>query len=374
MVLLILICVNFSAFGQIMMGAERFDIYKRLVKNKKVGVVVNHTSLINGQHLVDFLDERKVKVNTIFTPEHGFAGKADAGESVENESTPYDNYKIISLYGDKKKPKKEDLEGLDVVLFDLQDVGVRFYTYISTMHYMMEACAENNISFIVLDRPNPNGMYVDGPVLKKEFTSFVGMHPIPVLHGCTVGELAQMINGEGWLANGVTCDLRIIPMRNYDHSLDYILPVPPSPNLPTPQAVKLYPSLCFFEGTVVSVGRGTNQPFEVIGHPRYPALFSFTPEPNEGAAHPKHQGRKCYGMNLSTAPAGGLTLIYLTNFYEKLDTDKFFVPFFDLLAGTDELRKQIVAGFNEIEIRLTWVDDLRNYKTTRAKYLIYPDK
>lgn len=358
----------------IKLGAARLDAYLPLVAGKNIGLVINHTSLVNNTHLLDTLVALEVQVTKIFSPEHGFRGEKGAGELVDSGIDQVTGLPIISLYGNHKKPTEEDFANLDMIIFDIQDVGTRFYTYISTMHYVMEACAENNLPLIVLDRPNPNGMYIDGPVLEPAFRSFVGMHPIPVLHGCTVGELAKMINAEKWLKQGLQCNLSVIAMENYNHQLDYELPVKPSPNLPNQQSIKLYPSLCFFEGTIVSIGRGTPYPFQVIGHPKSNFdHFTFIPKDVPGAAvDPKHEGDQCHGHDLRKVDlAGGINLSYLLKYYEQLNHLDFFTSYFDTLAGTDELRKQIIAGLDEEAIRISWAEPLTHYKTIREKYLIY---
>ncbi len=364
-----------TAEPAVVLGAEQFEKYLPLILDKNVGLVINHTSLVGDTHLLDTLIELEVPVKKIFSPEHGFRGEKGAGELVDSGIDAVTGLPIISLYGNHKKPSPQDMTGLDVIIFDIQDVGTRFYTYISTMHYVMEACAENNLPLLVLDRPNPNGMYVDGPVLQPEFKSFVGMHPIPVLHGLTVGELAMMINGESWLPNGLQCDLQVIDLQNYNHDQEYILPVKPSPNLPNQQSIKLYPSLCFFEGTIVSIGRGTPFPFQVIGYPSPKAgEFTFVPQDVQGAAiNPKHEGKTCYGFDLrANNTVRGLDLSYLIEMYQLLESDDFFNNYFDKLAGNDELRKQIKAGIDAEEIRLSWQASLADYQKTRAKYLLYP--
>ena len=363
--------------SSIILGAERIDQYIPLIKNRNVALLVNQTSLVNSTHLVDTLLKHNVSIKKIFSPEHGFRGQSDAGETVRDSRDIKTGLPIISLYGDHKKPTHEDLEDIDIVIFDIQDVGTRFYTYISSMHYMMEACAENSKQMIVLDRPNPNGMYIDGPVLEKEYKSFVGMHPIPILHGMTVGELALMINGEGWLENELKCDVEVIPMVNYDHTMQYSLPVKPSPNLPNDKSIELYPSLCLFEGTSMSIGRGTHFPFQVIGYPD-PAMggFTFTPESIEGMAkNPKYEGKVCYGVDLRDKSAiGGISLKYLIDYYEKFQNkEDFFNNYFNTLAGNSELQKQVKAGLDEESIRLTWLDGLNQFKKQRDKYLLYPD-
>ncbi len=359
------------------LGAARYDIYLSKIEGKKVGLLINHTSMVEGEHLVDILSRKGINIVKIFAPEHGFRGKADAGELIEDNVDSTSNIQVVSLYGRDKKPTAAMLEGVDVVIFDIQDVGVRFYTYISSMHYMMEACAENEVKMIVFDRPNPNGHYIDGPILDPGFKSFVGMHPIPVVHGLTVGELAGMINGEGWLEDGLKCDLEVIPMENYSHSDHYSLPVKPSPNLPNDQAIGLYPSLCFFEGTKMSIGRGTQFPFQVIGFPdeRF-GDFTFTPESIPGMAkNPRLEGQECFGVDLrEVTPPRKLDLYYITKFYKLWEGEEpFFTSYFNTLAGTDELRRKIEAGMPTEVIRETWKEDLEVYKKTRAKYLLYSD-
>ncbi len=358
-------------------GAEQTNLYFPDLKGKTVALVVNHTSMIGKTHLADSLISSGIKIKTIFAPEHGFRGTADAGEHVENGIDKKTGLPIVSLYGANRKPSKNQLEGIDVVIFDIQDVGARFYTYTSTMHYVMEACAENDKQLLILDRPNPNGHYFDGPVLDKKFASFVGLNPVPVVHGCTVGELAQMINGEGWLSGNSKCKLQIIKCLNYNHSTAYNPPIATSPNLPNLQSMLLYPSICFFEGTEVSVGRGTDKQFQVIGSPN-PANgnFTFTPEDKPGAKNPPQKGKLCYGLDLTKTDARKeqFTIKYLLDFYQKsTDKTKFFSSpsFFDKLAGSDSLRKQIGAGLSEKQIQETWKADLAKYKIIRQKYLLY---
>lgn len=368
--------------SEIITGAEQTHRYFPLLKDKTIAVVANHTSLIGKAHLVDRMLSAGIRVTKVFSPEHGFRGKADAGEKVDDKIDLVTGLPIISLYGNHKKPGAEDLEEIDLVIFDIQDVGARFYTYISTMTYVMEACAENNIPVIVLDRPNPNGFYVDGPVLQSEFRSFVGMHPVPIVHGMTVGEYAKMVNGEFWMKDSVQCALSVIPVKNYSHTDFYDLPVKPSPNLPNKYAVYLYPSLCLFEGTVVSVGRGTDYPFQVIGHPEYLlGSYFFVPRSIPGAAtNPKYQGQHCNGQNLigyaremKNNPAQ-LNLSFLIGYYEALkDKTDFFNNYFEKLAGTNELRTQIEDGLKEDEIRAGWQPELDRFKKIRKKYLIYAD-
>lgn len=356
-------------------GAEQTDLYLKLLRGKKVALVVNQTSVIGKTHLADSLLAHKINIVKIFAPEHGFRGEADAGAHVKNEKDIKTGLPIVSLYGKNKKPTPEQIADVDLLLFDIQDVGVRFYTYIGTLHYVMEAAAENNKQVLMLDRPNPNGDYVAGPVLNMENTSFVGMHPVPLVHGLTIGEFATMINGEKWLAGGKQCKLDIIPVKNYDHKTPYSLPIRPSPNLPNDQAIRLYPSLGLFEGTNVSVGRGTDKPFQQIGSPFYKeTTFSFIPKSVPGATSPPHLNVKCFGKDLSQIKAPNFNLNYLIDFYRNsTEQDKFFNNFFTKLAGTTELRKQIEAGLSETEIRKTWDPALHQYKIIRKKYLLYPD-
>ena len=382
--LLLFPLITYAQSSPILPGAYQLDRYLPLLKNKNVALVVNHTSLVNQTHLVDTLLASGISVDRIFAPEHGFRGEAGAGETIQDGTDPTTGLPIVSLYGKNKKPTAKQLEGIDLVVFDIQDVGARFYTYISTMHYVMEACAEQNKPLIILDRPNPNGYYVDGPVLDTALRSFVGMHPIPIVHGLTVGELAQMINGERWLANGEQCTVQIIPVQNYTHADRYHLPVRPSPNLPNDQAINLYPSLCLLEGTVMSLGRGTDFPFQVIGYPNSAfdhlanGNFTFTPRSIPGVAPtPKHEAEKCYGADLRTAlRLNHFTLQYVLDSYqeaEKAGINDFFSPFFDKLAGTTQLKKQITDGLTEDEIRTSWEPALGQYKKMRKQYLLYED-
>lgn len=366
----------------IVTGAARTGHYLPLLKGKKVGVVGNQTSIIKSSgnrqvHLIDSLVSLEIDLQKVFAPEHGFRGTADAGEVVKDGRDPRTGLPVLSLYGDNKKPSPEQLEGIEVMIFDIQDVGARFYTYISTLHYVMEACAENGIQLIVLDRPNPNGHYIDGPVLEMEHTSFVGMHPIPVVHGVTIGEYARMINGEKWLKNQIQTDLKVITMENYNHTSEYDLPVKPSPNLPNAQAINLYPSLCFFEGTNVNAGRGTDKQFQVFGSPFLDEEHynhTYVPVPNEGAKNPKHLNKTCYGKDLSDHEKLNLiNLDWLINAYRNTaDKSTFFNTFFTKLAGTAELQKQIESGMTSDEIRKSWKTDLDEYAMTREKYLLYP--
>ncbi|MBX9806783.1 MAG: DUF1343 domain-containing protein, partial [Flavobacteriaceae bacterium] len=325
-------------------------------------------------HLVDFLLSKNVKIKTIFAPEHGFRGTADAGEHLNDEIDAKTGLQIVSLYGKNSKPKPEQLQGIDVVVFDIQDVGSRFYTFISTLHIVMEACAENNVPIIVLDRPNPVGNIVDGPILEKEFSSFVGMDAIPILHGMTFGEYAKMLNGEKWLKNGVQCKLTVIECKNYKREMPYHLPVKPSPNLPNDQSINLYASLCLFEGTNVSMGRGTETQFQIYGSPYLPKSdFVFTPKPNFGAKEPTYNGVLCYGEDLIQYPKlDKIELKWLIKTYNTTsDKSRFFNKFFTRLAGTKKLQEQIETGVSEEEIRNSWKEGLDNFKKIRAKYLIY---
>lgn len=365
----------------IVLGANRTDAYLPMLKNKTIGIVGNQSSLVKVSddkyvHLVDTLMNLEARLIKVFAPEHGFRGTADAGEAVKDGKDPKTGLPVISLYGDNKKPKKDQLEGIDILLFDLQDVGARFYTYISTLHYVMEACAENNISLIILDRPNPNGHYMDGPILDPKYKSFVGMHPVPVVHGMTMGEYAKMINGEKWLNKGVQCDVKVIEMENYDHSLTYSLPVKPSPNLPNERAINLYPSLCFFEGTNVNAGRGTQKQFQVFGSPFLKSekfTYRYTPISMDGAKYPKHQNKECVGMDLSEGKRlSKINLEWLIDSYNNTsDKAIFFNNFFIKLAGTPELQKQIEQGMSAKEIYATWQPGVEKFNQTRNKYLIY---
>tara|TARA_R110001583_G_scaffold59000_2_gene175596 strand:+ start:2710 stop:3903 length:1194 start_codon:yes stop_codon:yes gene_type:complete len=363
-------------------AAERFSAYQSLLKNKNIALVANQASLVGDQHLVDFLFSKNINLVKIFSPEHGFRGNADAGEKVQDGIDSKTNLPIVSLYGKHKKPYPEDFKGINLVVFDLQDVGVRFYTYLSTLHYMMEACAENNIPLIVLDRPNPNAHYIDGPVLEDDCKSFVGLHPVPIVYGMTIGEYGKMINGEKWLKNGIHCDLTIIPCDNWNRNSIYKLPVKPSPNLPNYQSIQLYPSLCFFEGTVVSAGRGTDFPFQAYGHPLLSkAKFEFKPRSIEGASkNPKFKGQVCGGEDLRLIDIENLRerkqldLSFLLKAYSALnEKTQFFNSFFEKLAGTKQLRQQIIQGKTESEIRESWRAKLDKFKLIRKKYLIYPE-
>ena len=367
---------------KIVVGAERINDYFSLLKNKTVAGVFNQSSLIQDKHIVDVLIENDIELKKVFTLEHGFRGKADAGAEISDDFDAKTNLPLVSLYGKNKKPDPEQLEGIDIILFDVQDVGVRFYTYISTLHYIMESAAEEGVKVIVLDRPNPNGHYVDGPILNEEYKSFIGMHPVPVVHGMTIGEYAKMINGEGWLKNEVTCDLRVITCQNYIKGQFYDLPVRPSPNLPNARSIFLYPSLCFFEGTSVSIGRGTNLQFQVVGHPNLKQYsYVFNPKPMFGAKNPKHNGESCYGLNLSELDVEALhfkeqlDLSILIRMYSEVTAagSEFFTrpSFFDKLAGSNKLRYQIINGLTEEEIRDSWEEGLIKYQETRTQYLLY---
>ena len=380
--LIFLLISSISIHAQVRMGAEQMEKLLPLLEGKRIALVVNHTSVVGRSHthLLDTLLSLKVDVRKVFAPEHGFRGNADAGETVKNGRDTKSGKPILSLYGKNKKPTPAQLEDIDLVLFDIQDVGARFYTYISTMHYVMEACAENKKSFIVTDRPNPCD-YIDGPVREASKKSFVGMHPIPVLHGCTVGELAQMINGEGWLKDGLRCELTVIPVEGWKHGQPYSLPIKPSPNLPNDQSIALYASLCPFEGTSVSVGRGTHTPFQIIGSPdiqTYP--YTFTPQALEGFdKNPLHKGKACSGLDLRYIQTPkGFSLKYVIEFYQAYrkagKADRFFTraSWFDLLLGTSSVREAIIAGKDETSIRSIWQRSLDNYKIIRQRYLLYP--
>ena len=369
------------AASRLIVGAERLEKYLPQLKNKRVGLVVNQTSRVGNAFLVDTLRARGVNVTAIFAPEHGFRGEEADGATIKDGRDARSGVPVRSVYGKTKKPTPEMLADVDVLVFDIQDVGARFYTFISTLHYVMEAAAEQNKPVLVLDRPNPNGDLVDGPVLDPAHKSFVGLDPLPIAHGLTVGELATMINGEKWLAGGQRCRLTVVPVAaGYTHATAYHLPVRPSPNLPTDQSVRLYPSICLFEGTNVSVGRGTTTPFEIIGSPSQPTTrpFSFTPKPNAGSPTPPLNGQLCYGLNLVDAPAreaSGLVLRYLLNFYQQsTDKEHFFGKYFEQLSGTLALRQQIIAGKSEAEIRASWQPGLTQFKTLRRKYLLYPER
>ena len=366
--------------GRIRTGAERTDRYLPLIEGRRVGIVTNQTGRIGGRHLVDSLHALGIDIAAVFAPEHGFRGEADAGEQVASGRDPATGVEVISIYGASRKPRREDIARCDVILFDIQDVGLRYYTYLSSMHYVMESCAEAGVRLVVLDRPNPNGMYVDGPILDTaRYRSFVGMHPIPVVHGMTLGELARMINGEGWLAGGARCELTVIPCEGYRRSDRYRLPVKPSPNLPDMRAVYLYPSLCFFEATPVSVGRGTEFPFCVYGHPRLEGDFAFTPRSGAGAKNPPQEGRLCRGRDLRGGASDeelierGIDLSYLVECYRRIGDAKFFTPVFEKLMGVDYVRPMIERGCGAAEIKERWAGDTERFKRQRKPYLLYED-
>ena len=388
---ILLVCISCTAQENkkittetIQVAANRTEAYLPLLQGKNVGVVGNQTSVIfksekDYTHLVDSLLSRSVSIKRVFAPEHGFRGTADAGERIEDGIDSKTGLPIISLYGDQKKPDPQHLRDLEVILFDIQDVGARFYTYISTLHYMMEACAEQGIQLIVLDRPNPNGHYIDGPVLEENYKSFVGMHPVPVVHGLTIGEYAQLINGEKWLMNGLQCDLKVITMENYSASRAYDLPIKPSPNLPNATSINLYPSLCFFEGTNVSAGRGTGMQFQVFGSPVLDSTyfdFEFTPISNPGAKYPKHENKLCFGKNLQNEKElDHLNLDWLLQAYDHTqDQASFFNSFFNKLAGNSSLKEQIQQGKTAEDIKESWQANLENYKSKIKPYLLYQRK
>ncbi|WP_345951663.1 DUF1343 domain-containing protein [Mucilaginibacter sp. PAMB04274] len=364
-------------------AANETQLYLPYLKGKKVGMVVNPTSIIGSKKiaLVDSLLKVGIQITKIYGPEHGFRGNASDGATVTNEVDAKTKIPVVSLYGKNNKPTPADLKGINLLVFDIQDVGARFYTYISTLHYVMEACAENNIELMVLDRPNPNGFYVDGPVLDTAFKSFVGMHPIPVVHGMTIAEYAQMINGEGWLKGRIKCKLKVVKMLNYQHNLPYTLPVNPSPNLNTAQSILLYPGICFFEGTTLSLGRGTPFPFQVVGHPALKGKynFSFTPVSIPGVSdNPPQKNVECFGVdyrNYDTSKIREdkkLNLSWLLSFYQNFpEKSKFFIAYFTRLAGTDKLQKQIEVGLTEQQIRQSWEPALSKFKEVRKKYLLY---
>ena len=364
-----------------LVGADQTTVWKPLVDGKRLGLVVNHTAMTSKGHLLDLLLKENQQVEAVFAPEHGFRGEAEAGAKIENGRDQRTGVPVISLYGNKKKPQAADLKGIDLMIFDMQDVGARFYTYISTLHYVMEACAEQNIPLLLLDRPNPNGHYIDGPLLDTSLRSFVGMHPIPIVHGMTLGEYAQMINGEGWLAGGLRCSLQIVKLKGYTHQTHYNLPVAPSPNLPDMHSVYLYPSTCFFEGTDISLGRGTDRPFQLVGAPWFKGGdTSFVPRSIPGKAEkPPQLGKVCVGFDYGKVTLKELQhrkqidLAPLLTFYtQSPDKQNFFTPFFDKLAGTKMLREQIAAGMSETQIRRTWEPGLKQFAAMRQKYLLYP--
>ena len=363
--------------AKIIPASEQFFLYLPLLKDKKVALVVNQSSIVNNNHLVDFLLSKRIKVKKIFAPEHGFRGEEDAGYSIKNSIDKKTSLPIISLYGKKKKPTKRDLKNIDIIIFDIQDVGVRFYTYLSTLHYILEASAKYKIPVIILDRPNPNAYYIDGEVLDRRYSSFIGLDPVPTVYGMTIGEYAKMLNGEGWLSKGLKAKLKVIPIKNYTHQTPYTLPIKPSPNLPTKKSILLYPSLALFEGTVFSAGRGTRQPFELYGHPKYKdKSFSFTPKSRVGAKYPKFKNRVCYGVNLRDKKIKNsqIDLSFILDAYKKYPNKKsFFLKnrFIDKLSGSNKLRLQIQKGYNQSQIRASWQKGLREFKKIRERYLIY---
>ena len=368
-------------YNEIKSGAERMESYLPMLQNQNIAVVANQSSLVGNTHLVDTLLSHGINILSIFCPEHGFRGVADAGEKINDSIDLKTSIPIISLYGSHKKPLSSDLENISVVLFDLQDVGTRFYTYISTLTYVMEACAENNIPLIVLDRPNPNGHYIDGPVMEEKYSSFVGLHPVPIVYGMTIGEYALMVSGEQWINKADSLNLKVITLDGYNHSMIVKLKTKPSPNLPNWQSVYLYPSLCLFEGTIMSVGRGTDFPFQVYGHPNFMlGSFMFTPKSKEGASKPIYEDTTCTGSNLigwaenfKNNPKQ-INLSWLIGSYEVMKhKGDLFNSYFVKLAGTDELEKQIKAGLSEDEIRQTWQFKIDEFKKTRVKYLLYAE-
>lgn len=361
-----------------LLGIDRLHLFVDSLKGKRIAVVGNQTSVVKGVHLVDTLLSLKLNVVKVFSPEHGFRGDVDAGEKVNHSTDEKTGIPLVSLYGNNKKPSAAQLEDVDIVIYDIQDVGVRFYTFISTLHYVMEACAEQNKQVVVLDRPNPNGHYIDGPVLENEFKSFVGMHPVPIVYGMTIGEYAMMINGEGWLDKANKCNLWVIPCKNYSHKMKYILPVPPSPNLKSEAAIALYPSLCLFEATTVSVGRGTEKPFEIYGHPRFPKEeIEFTPTPQPGAKNPPQVNRLCNGFDVSksiTKRSYEINLNFLIQAKDLLGDSAVFIDqnaFFNRLAGTSTLKEQLYKGWSAKEIRESWKPGLDTFLEIRKKYLLY---
>jgi uncharacterized protein YbbC (DUF1343 family) len=380
-ILFLLALFQLNGNAQVLCGAERTKLYYSHLRHKNIAVVANAASLVGKINVVDTLLRSGLKVEKIFCPEHGFRGYSDAGQTIKNSIDSVTKLPIISLYGKKKRPDPADLKNIDIVVFDLQDVGVRCYTYLSTLSYMMEACSQANIPLMIFDRPNPNGFFIDGPVMDSSLFSFVGLHPVPLVYGMTIGEYAKMINEEGWLKDRMICDLQVIPLENYSHQTQYSLPVNPSPNLPNMNAIYLYPSLCLFEGTIISVGRGTQTPFEIYGHPSFKGFsFEFTPESIKGSINPSYKAQLCRGIDLRdfyrTHPRlfGRLNLTWLIMSYKTLREDPhFFNDLFDRLAGTTDLRKQIIEGKSEQEIRQGWQAPLEKFKEIRKKYLIYPE-
>lgn len=388
---LYLILFGFNSFSQdgvtfdtdITVGAERVDSYLPDIKSKRIAIVGNQTSMVGKQHLVDTLISLGVAVKKVFAPEHGFRGMADAGAWIKDGKDEKTGVPVVSMYGKYKKPSAESLADVDIILFDIQDVGARFYTYISSMHYVMEAAAESGKQVIILDRPNPNGHYVDGPVLESSQESFIGMHPVPIVHGMTIGEYAQMINGENWLKNKVKCDLKVIECENYDHTKFYEVPIKPSPNLPNMSSIYMYPSVCLFEGTNVSVGRGTNKPFQIIGKPNFPkGDYKFTPVAGPGSKYPKHKNVECQGYDLSEfgwhsmRDQRKIYLHWLVGMYrDSNDKESFFKKSgsFYLLCGNKKIKQMLVEGKSAEEIEASWQDEVKKFKLTRQKYLLYKD-
>ncbi|MBT4959520.1 MAG: DUF1343 domain-containing protein [Flavobacteriaceae bacterium] len=379
---LILISFSYLSFSQnndkLTLGADQIEFFIDDLKGKNVAIVANQTSKIKSNkkhvHIIDSLLSLNINVKKVFSPEHGFRGIADAGEKVEDGIDLKTGLPIISLHGSNKKPTINQMKDIDVVIFDIQDVGVRFYTYISTLHLVMEAVAENNKKLIILDRPNPNGHYIDGPILENNFKSFVGMHPIPIVHGMTIGELGIMINKEGWLKNKINCDLKVIPIENYDRNIIYDLPEKPSPNLPNKKSINLYPSLCLFEQTPISIGRGTEMQFQIIGNPDWKKTdFKFKPKSMSGAKSPKHLNEICNGIDLRNSPLlNEINLEWIIYAYNKSkNKTSFFRSGFNRLAGNDKLKEQIINGLSEKEIKLSWKKGIENFKSIRSKYLLY---
>ena len=366
--------------SKVLAGANQMDAYLPIIKNKTIGIVGNHNSLLDTDHgfvhVVDTLHQMGITIAKVFGPEHGFRGKAPDGEKINDDKDAKTKIPIVSLYGKHRKPTPEMLSGIELMVFDMQSVGVRFYTYLSTLHYILEACAENDIPLLLLDRPNPNGYYIDGPVLEPAHQSFVGMHPIPIVYGMTLGEMAKMIIGEQWLETEKKPELTIIPIKNYHRQRNIDLPLPPSPNLPNAQAIALYPSLCLLEPTVVSVGRGTQKQFQIYGHPDFTTDFRFTPQPNDGSKYPKLEGVLCYGFTLENEPKPSrIRLDFLMQAYAAMpNKEGFFLKTFERIVGNDQLRKQLQQGVSEAEIRASWEPQLSEFKTKRQRYLIYPDE
>ncbi len=371
---ILLLFVVHSSFSQVIPAAELTSEYFPVLKGKNVAVVANQTSLIGKSQLIDTLIASGICVKKIFCPEHGFRGNADAGETIKTSKDEKTGLQIISLYGKNKKPYPSDLQGIEIVVFDIQDVGVRFYTYISTLHYVMEACAENNIPLLILDRPNPNAHYIDGPVLNLKYRSFIGLHPVPIVYGMTIAEYAQMLNGEGWLAKGIKCNLQIVECKNYTHQTTCNITVKPSPNLPNMRSIYLYPSLGLFEGTCISIGRGTDYSFQVIGNPLIDSTdFYFVPTSKIGAKNPLFQNQKCYGFDLRQSTNTTFTLSYLIKMYNLYPLkESFFNSFFQKLIGNDNTIEMIKEGKTEAQIKETWQPELNKFKEIRKKYLIYP--